>query len=210
MSQVEQRSNEWHNERLGRFTGSQIHELMGVKGLGLTGEGYAYQKAIELVFGRNEDDEFISFDMQRGIQYEPLAFDLFNRINEENFIQAETCDFFPYKDFAGASPDGIVSDDAVLEIKCPKPETFFKLVGSNEVDKKYYYQMQMEMLCAEKSKAYFFNFIIWNGQPLHHTIIVERDEECIAKILGRTLEAVVLRDQFVERLKTNIQFDLPR
>ena len=46
MSQVEQRSNEWYNKRLGRFTGSQIHELMGVKGLGLTGEGYAYSKEI--------------------------------------------------------------------------------------------------------------------------------------------------------------------
>lgn len=210
MSTANQRSNEWHNARLGRLTGSEIHLLMGIKGLGLTGEDYAYKKACEIVFGRDEDNEiFVSYDMQRGIQYEPLAFDLFNRINQENFIEATKCDFFEYKDFAGASPDGIVSDDAVLEIKCPKPETFFKLLKDNEVKKDYLYQMQMEMLCANKSKAYFFNFIIWNGQPLHHTIIVERDEELIAKILGRVLEAVLLRDEFVERIRKNIQFDLP-
>lgn len=209
MSTVEQRSNEWYEARLGRFTGSEIHKLMGIKGLGLTGEDYAYQKACEIVFGRNEEDEFMSFDMQRGVQYEPLAFDLFNRLNEENFIQATKCDFFPYKDFAGASPDGIVSDNAVLEIKCPKPETFFKLLKDNEVKKDYLYQMQMEMLCAGKSKAYFFNFIIWNGKPLHHTIVVERDEELIAKILGRVLEAVILRDEYVTKIRETIQFELP-
>lgn len=206
---VPQRGDYWHNQRSGRFTGSEIHKLMGIKGLGLTGEDYAYQKACEIVFGRDEENEqFVSFDMKRGIELEPIAFDYFNELNAENFIQAEKCEFFKYKDFAGASPDGIVSDNAILEIKCPKPETFFKLLGTNEIKKDYYYQMQMEMLCADKEKAYFFNFIIWNGKPMHHTIIVERDEECIAKILGRVLEAVILRDEFVEKLRTNIQFDL--
>lgn len=210
MLQDEQRSNEWHAKRLGRFTGSEIHKLMGIKGFGLTGEDYCWQKACEIVFGRDEENEqFMSFDMQRGVQYEPLAFNLFNELNESNFIQAEKCDFFEYKEFAGASPDGIVSDDSVLEIKCPKPETFFKLLKDDEVKKDYYYQMQMEMLCANKSKAYFFNFIIWNGEPLHHTIVVQRDEECISKILGRILEAVVLRDEYVARLKSKIQFELP-
>jgi hypothetical protein len=141
---------------------------MGIKGLGLTGEDYAFSKACELVFGRNEEDSFVSFDMQRGIQYEPLAFQCFNRLNEENFIVATECEFFEYDTFAGASPDGIVSDNAVLEIKCPKPETLFELIATCEIDKKYMFQMQIEMLCAEKDKAYFFNYGIWNGRGLNN------------------------------------------
>jgi putative phage-type endonuclease len=208
MLQVEQRTNEWFELRLGRFTGSEIHKLMGIKGLGLTGEGYAFSKACELVFGRDEEDSFMSFDMQRGVQYEPLAFECFNRLNEENFINAQQCEFFVYDTFAGASPDGIVSDNAVLEIKCPKPETLFELIATNEIDKKYQYQMQMEMLCAEKDKAYFFNYGIWNGKEIHHTVIIERDEEIISKIKERVLEALILRDKYVEQIKTNLQFNL--
>jgi len=208
MSQIEQRSNEWYEQRLGRFTGSEIHKLMGIKGLGLTGEGYAFEKACELVFGRNEEDSFVSFDMQRGIQYEPLAFECFNRLNEENFIVATQCEFFEYDTFAGASPDGIVSDNAVLEIKCPKPETLFELIATNEIDKKYMFQMQMEMLCAEKEKAYFFNYGIWNGREIHHTIVIERDEVIIAKIKERIAEALILRDRYVEQIKANLQFNL--
>jgi putative phage-type endonuclease len=208
MSQIEQRSNEWYEQRLGRFTGSEIHKLMGIKGLGLTGEGYAFEKACELVFGRNEEDSFMSFDMQRGVQYEPIAFECFNRLNEENFISAQQCEFFEYDTFAGASPDGIVSDNAVLEIKCPKPETLFELIATNEIDKKYQYQMQMEMLCAEKEKAYFFNYGIWNGREIHHTVEVQRDEVIIAKIKERIAEALILRDRYVEQIKANLQFNL--
>ena len=208
MSQIEQRSNEWYEQRLGRFTGSEIHKLMGIKGLGLTGEGYAFEKACELVFGRNEEDSFMSFDMQRGVQYEPLAFECFNRLNEENFITAEKCEFFTHDTFAGASPDGIVSDNAVLEIKCPKPETLFQLIATGEIDKKYMYQMQMEMLCAEKEKAYFFNYGIWNGREIYHTIEVLRDEVIIAKIKERIAEALILRDRYVQQIKDNLQFNL--
>jgi hypothetical protein len=68
--------------------------------------------------------------------------------------------------------------------------------------------MQMEMLCAEKDKAYFFNYGIWNGREIHHTIIIERDEVIIAKIKERVLEALILRDKYVEQIKANLQFNL--
>jgi hypothetical protein len=68
--------------------------------------------------------------------------------------------------------------------------------------------MQMEMLCAEKQKAYFFNDGIWNGREIHHTIVVERDEVIIAKIKERIAEALILRNRYVEQIKENLQFNL--
>ena len=143
-----QRSENWHNERLGKFTASEIHKLLGVKGLGQTGETYAFEKACELVYGLDEEESFTSYDMQRGIMLEPLAFRKFKELKEMEFIEVKESYFFPYTENAGASPDGVVGEDAILEIKSPRSKKFFNIVakGYDAIDKEYIAQMQMQML----------------------------------------------------------------
>jgi putative phage-type endonuclease len=210
MSEIEQRTDEWFNQRLGRFTASRIDELMGVKGLGLTGEDYAFQNACEVVFGRNEEDSFVSFDMQRGVQLEPLALAKFNEVNQFNFIKAEQASFFPFGDHAGASPDGLIGTDAILEIKCPRPNKFFKLVekGVSAIDRLYINQMQMQMLCTNSQRCHFFNYIIYNGTEMWHELIIDRDESTIDKIKERIEIATKLKLQFIESLQAKLQFEL--
>lgn len=207
---MEQRSEEWFKQRLGRFTASEIDFLMGVKGLGLTGEDYAFRKATELVFGLDEEDSFESFDMKRGNELEPLAFKKFKELKSLDFIDVKEAVFFPFGENAGASPDGLVCDDAILEIKCPRPNKFFKLVakGVEAIDKVYLHQMQMQMLCTNSVRCHFFNYIIFNGVEMWHEIVVERDEAIIEKIKQRIDEAVIIRDQFIEIMKKNKQFNL--
>ena len=207
---IEQRTEEWYNQRLGRFTASRIDELMGVKGLGLTGEDYAFQNACEVVFGRNEEDSFTSFDMQRGVQLEPLAFAKFDEVNQFNFIKAESASFFPFGEHAGASPDGLIGSDAILEIKCPRANKFFKIVekGVDAIDRLYVHQMQMQMLCTNSQRCHFFNYIIYNGTEMWHEIIIERDESVINKIKERIEIATKLKLQFIESLKDKLQFEL--
>lgn len=207
---IEQRTEDWYNQRLGRFTASRIDELMGVKGLGLTGEDYAFQNACEVVFGRNEEDSFTSFDMQRGVQLEPLAFAKFNEVNRFNFIQAEKASFFPLGEHAGASPDGLIGDDSILEIKCPRPNKFFKIVekGVSAIDRLYIHQMQMQMLCTNSKKCYFFNYIIYNGIEMWHELIIDRDDVLIDKIKERIEIATQLKMQFIDSLKEKVQFEL--
>jgi len=202
-----QKTDEWFETRSGRFTGSEIHKLMGVKGLGQTGDTYAFEKAVEIVFGRNEEEQFVSFDMQRGIDLEPLAFKKFSEIKALDFHEVQKCSFFPFGRNAGASPDGLVNKDAVLEIKCPKPLKFFNLVakGAEAIDKEYIYQMQMEMLCTNSQRCHFFNYIIYNGDEFYHEIIVKRDEEAIELMKKRIDEAVIIRDNYVNLLTKNKQ-----
>ncbi len=194
---------EWHSLRLGRFTGSQISRLLGVKGLGLTGQTYAFENACEIVFGKNEDEQFESFDMRRGIELEPLAFRKFKELKELEFMVVQKCSFFAYSDNSGASPDGLIDNDSVLEIKCPKSGKFFNLMakGIEEIDKEYIAQMNMEMLCTNSKQAYFFNYIIFNGQEMWHEIIVPRDEVMIELIKVRIAEAVAIRDKMVIELQ---------
>lgn len=206
-----QKSSEWHTQRLGRFTGSRISELLGIKGLGETGKSYAFENAVEIVYGRDEEEQFLSYDLKRGTELEPLAFRKFKEIKATEFIDdVQECGFFAFGKDAGASPDGLVGKDAVIEIKCPRSNKFFKLVaeGIDVIDKSYIAQMQMEMLCTNSVRCHFFNYIIYNGVEMWHELVIERDEVMINLIKLRIIEATKIRDQYVEELRKNAQFKL--
>ena len=202
---IEQRTEEWNNQRKGKFTASEIYKLMGVKGLGETGKTYAIEKAIEQLYGE-VDENFVSFDMQKGIELEPLAFAKFSDIMSLQFVKVEKCGFFVNCEHSGASPDGLVGDYGILEIKCPKASTFFKLVATGIIDDKYLYQMQMQMIATKRNKAYFFNYCIIDGIEYHHTIIIDRDDSVIQKIEERILEGVEIKKEYINKINKNKQF----
>jgi len=210
MEAHEQLSPEWFKQRYGKFTASTISNLLGIKGLGETGKSYCFKKAVEIVFGEDPDERFSSFDTERGIRLEPLAFAKFKELKEADFLTVEKTIFFPYGENAGASPDGLVGKDAILEIKCPRSDKFFRLVaeGIDAIDKEYIAQMMMQMMCSNSQRAHFFNYIIFNGAEMWHEIIVPRDEVMIEKIKERIAEAVIIRDGYVTQLRSNAQFSL--
>lgn len=201
--QTEQRSEEWFKDRYGKFTASKIIDLLGVKGMGLTGETYAIDKAIEQLFGEVEEG-FTSKDMQRGIDLEPIAFAKFKEVHPE--LNVQNCSFFTYGEHAGASPDGLVDEDAILEIKCPKGKKFFRLVAEENIDKIYVAQMQMQMLATDRKRAYFFNYYELNDKVYHHTIIVERDEDMIELIKSRLEEAIEIKKDYIEKINSKQQW----
>ena len=202
---MEQRSDDWYTARLGKFTASEIYKLMGVRGLGETGKSYAIDKAIETLFGEVEEN-FLSIDMQRGVELEPLAFANFKEKMSLDFIDVSSCGFFNFEENAGASPDGLVGKNGILEIKCPKASTFFKLVATNVIDDKYLYQMQMQMLATGRSKSYFFNYIIIDGSEFTHLIEIERDESIVEKMKERIIEASEIKKEFINKLNKNKQW----
>ncbi len=205
MNSIEQRSQEWHNQRNGKFTASEIYKLMGVKGLGETGKNYAIEKAIEQIYGEM-DENFVSYDMMRGIELEPLAFAKFKEIKSLEFIDVENCSFFELGDNAGASPDGLVGENAILEIKCPKADTFFKLVATNKINDQYIYQMQMQMMATNRKKAHFFNYYVFEGQEFWHEIVIDRDDSVIELIQKRIDEAEKIKQNYINLINKNKQF----
>lgn len=229
----EQRSDEWFSQRLGKFTASDIHELLSDGTRDMTdlelvewkklnpkskatktsciGQGLytlAFKKACEIVFGRDESWNVESWDMKRGVALEPYAFELFKRKMAYEFIDVNTCEFIPFGANAGASPDGIVDVNDPLEIKCPRPEKFFKLIkdGLAAIDPEYISQMQHQMLCTGGSEAHFFNYCYYKQIDMTHHIIVPRNESIIGKIEDRICDAAIERDKFVEQLMNNKQF----
>lgn len=229
---MKQRSPEWFSARLGKFTASDAIKLLGngkrtmteeeleqykkenpkgkrttIDCIGETLETHAFEKACELVFGLDEEDDFDSFDMRRGRELEPLAFAKFKELKSYDFMEVQETTFFAFGKDAGASPDGLADADC-LEIKCPRPKKFFKIVakGIRAVDPEYIAQVQFQMMCTNSQRCHFFNYIIHKGREMWHEIIIDRDEKMISNFKERLPIAVKLRDEFVEYLTNNRQF----
>ncbi|WP_299116875.1 lambda exonuclease family protein [uncultured Winogradskyella sp.] len=207
---LEQRTEDWYKVREGRFTASQISRLLGKEGLKRTidsMDSYAFEKAVETIYGREEED-YISNDMQRGITLEPLAFKLFKDLKGYEFVDVNQTGFHKHGKHAGASPDGLTSDNSVLEIKCPRRNKFYKLVanGISEVDKSYIAQMQMQMMCTDTGQAYFLNYYIDNGIQHWHELIVPRDKDMISLIKERIEEATEIKLAYIKKIQENTQF----
>lgn len=205
-NQTQQRTSDWRKEREGSFTSSRIHELMGVKGIGKTGETYAFEMAVEIVEGYDWDEGYMSESMRLGVELEPLAFAKFSDLMSLQFVSVEPCGFFALNEFTGGSPDGLVGDDGVLEIKCPKPETFFRVVMDNYIDPKYYDQIQHQMLVTGRNKGHYFVYCIYNGVEKWHHIEVPADIKRQELMLDRIQGATVIRDNFVKQLLENRQY----
>jgi putative phage-type endonuclease len=163
---MEQRSEEWFEARKKRVTGSNVGAILGMDPY--RGPDDVMRSMVREAHGA--ESEFTgNVATEWGAFHEAGAQADFEM---ETGKKVETCGFFPHLDWLGASPDGLVDDDSVLEIKCP-----FRLRDGGEhrgiVDQPHYYaQMQIEMYCSERQKAYF-----WQWAP-HATKleIVERDE----------------------------------
>lgn len=201
---LEQRSDDWFKARLGKFTASEIHKLMGVKGLNQTGKSYAIEKAIEVIDASEET--VFSNDLKRGVELEPLAFAKFKELKYFEFLDVTETSFIEYGEHSGASPDGYVSDNSGLEIKCPKHTKFFKIVADSEIDDEYIWQMQHQMLCAETEQTYFLNYMVNKGKEFWHEMIVPRDEKKIDLIKVRLNEAIEIKLNYIEKINANKQW----
>lgn len=207
-SEIEQRTPEWKEQRRGKFTSSQINRLMASKALGVGANTYCFELAIDIVCGLDEEETFESYDTRRGVEWEPFALEMFREKMAADFIDVTTCGFIPLNKDTGGSPDGITSDNGLVEIKCPKRDKFFELVyyGASAIDQKYIDQMQHQMWSAGKEKCYFVNFYLYNGTPLMHEILVMRDQARIDLISQRINQAIPIRDMYVEKLLSNAQW----
>jgi putative phage-type endonuclease len=155
---MDQRSNEWFEARLGRVTASRAAEVMAK-----TKSGYSASRAVYMAQLIRErltglsDSGFSSAAMQWGTETEPQARAAYEVMTgrdvvEVGFIQHPTIGGF------GASPDGLVGDDGLIEIKCPNTATHIETLLAEKVPSKYIIQMQVQMLCTGRSWCDFVSF----------------------------------------------------
>lgn len=168
---MEQGSEEWFAARRGIPTASGFKSIITSKGEKSTSASTYMNKLLaEWMVGESED--YQNEWMQRGTELEPEARRWFEfvtglEVKEEGFL---TC----LDGWCGCSPDGLIGEDAGLEIKCPAPQTHIKYLLSGQAPSEYIPQIQGSMYVTGRDKWHFVSYLP-GAKNLH--IVVERDAE---------------------------------
>lgn len=199
---MEQRTNEWYLERLGKVTASKIADIIArtKTGFSTSRDNYKAQLVTEILTGVPYEG-YKSAAMQDGIDREPAARATYA---ERSFEPVTEIAFVvhPAISRSGASPDGLVGDDGLVEIKCPLTATHINYLIADVVPEKYVPQMQWQMACTGRQWCDFVSFDDRLPEKMRLFVKrVDRDDVYIA-----TLEEAVRRfltevDQTVETLK---------
>ena len=179
----DQRTDAWFAQRCGKVTASRIADVMArtKTGYGAGRANYHAQLVAERLTG-TVADSFSNAAMQWGTDTEPqaralYAFDTGLDVIETGFH------LHPAITESGASPDGLVGDAGLVEIKCPQTATHIATLRGSEIDRKYLLQMQWQMACTGREWCDFVSFD--PRLPLEmqmHCRRVERDADLIAEI----------------------------
>lgn len=171
----EQGGDDWKKVRLGKFTASDFHILMGDS---QTKKTILLKKAAERLTGELSDsDGFTSVHTERGKEQEAEARDLYSVIS---LNEVEEVGFIELNQFIGCSPDGLVGDDGGVEIKCKDNHNHLYAVINNYVAPEHKTQCQFNMYITGRK---WWDYCLYNKSFTScHIIKIHRDEDYIAKI----------------------------
>ncbi|EJF92679.1 lambda exonuclease family protein [Bartonella tamiae] len=203
MAEIIQRSPEWFELRLGKVTASRIHDVMSK-----TKSGYSTSRAnymAELVLQNvthSIEQTYISQAMQWGTDTEEQARNAYsfysgNEVDEIAFIN------HPVITQAGASPDGLIAHDGLLEIKCPNSATHLDTLLNSKINRKYLLQMQWQMACTGRK---WCDFVSYDPRFPEEMVIfikrINRDDDLISEITNEVTKFIDEMNETCAKLKT--------
>lgn len=174
---LEQGSPDWHEIRAGRLGGTAAAALLvngrGPGGMGAGMQSLIYKNAAALVIG-DESEPVQNEWMSRGTELEPDARKAYEL---ETFCRVEEVGYISLGDFFGYSPDGLVGDDGLIEIKCPSAAEFVRFADTLEIDPGHMAQMQWGIFLTGRK---WCDYVVYHpdfhpGELVIHR--VERDEK---------------------------------
>lgn len=156
--ECEQGTPAWHTARAGRVTASRIADLMAKtkSGWGASRGNYLAELVAERLTGVVAES-FTNAAMKHGTETEPearAAYEFFTdrEVQQVGFV------VHPTIEWSGCSPDGLVGDEGMLEIKCPAIATHIETLLGSGIPDKYLKQMQWQMRCCERAWCDFVSF----------------------------------------------------
>lgn len=174
---MEQRTEDWFAARAGKATASSIYKIMArtKTGYGADRANYHAQLVAERLTGKPADS-FTNAAMQWGVDMEAQARAAYADLIGDTVPEIGFVDH-PKIAWSGASPDGLVGFDGLVEIKCPNTATHIATLTGAGIDRKYLLQMQWQMACTERAWCDFASFDPRMPPEMQlHVQRVERDE----------------------------------
>lgn len=184
---IDQRTEEWFAQRLGKVTASKVADVMATtkSGPAASRKNYQMELLCQRLTGKREEG-FVNSAMQRGTDLEPVARSAYEvdsgvMVIESGFV------IHPVIEHFGASPDGLVGNEGLLEIKCPNTAQHVDFLRTGKPDGKYIWQMQAQMACTGRDWCDFVSYDDRLPDPLQYRCVrIARDSKAIA-----TMEAEI-------------------
>ena len=187
----EQGSDAWLEAKMGMVSSSHFSDVLNKK----TGRTlYMRKVAGEILTGAREES-FFNKNMENGVEMEVSAREYYEKING---IFVNQVGFIKRDDWVGTSPDGLVGDDGMIEIKCVIPSTHINNIMTDKMQTIYTPQVQGQLWVAEKSWCDWISYCPAIKDRPYFCVRVERDEKYIKDLS----EAV---DKFVKELQEMIE-----
>jgi putative phage-type endonuclease len=153
-----QGSPEWLALRAGKVTASRVADVVArtKSGWGASRDNYAAELIAERLTG-TPAASYTNAAMQWGTECEPHARAAYAFYRNSDVIEVGFVDH-PTMPNVGASPDGLVGSDGLVEIKCPNTATHIDTLLDQAVPAKYITQMQFQMACSGRQWCDFVSF----------------------------------------------------
>ena len=155
---VQQGSQEWFALRAGKVTASRVADILAKTKTGPSASRQNY--LIELALQRTTgiiQESYTNAAMEWGTQTEPQARVAYE-VNTNNFVDQVAFIDHPNIAWFGCSPDGLVSDRGLVEIKCPNSATHWEYFKAKKAPNKYVIQMQAQMAVTGRDWCDFISF----------------------------------------------------
>lgn len=193
----EQGTEGWLRDRLGCPSGSNFSKLITSTGKPSTSaEGYINQMIAEKLMNNMASEVKVTEWMTRGTELEPQARSFYEFASGNDVVEVGFCkaDDWEY----GVSPDGLVNDDGLLEIKCPAPSTHVGYLKSNKLPSTYKQQVMGQLLVTERQ---YCDFMSYHPDMPALIVRVERDEPYIDLLRIELEKACEQIERDYQRLK---------
>lgn len=189
MSDQVQRTEEWFAARLGKVTASRVADVITrtKTGYGASRANYMAQLICERLTGK-QGETYQNAAMAWGTEQEPFARGAYEA---QTGLLVEETGFVPHPTItmAGASPDGLIGDHGLVEIKCPNTATHIETLMSDTVPGKYETQMQWQMACTDRK---WCDFVSYDPRmPSHMQLFIFR--------VHRNTETIIELEREVEK-----------
>jgi hypothetical protein len=198
---MEQNTPEWFAAKCGKVSASHIAEVMArtQKGWGAPRKHYMDKLVAERLTGQCVQKSVASLD--RRLELEPEARTAYEFYSDNPVEQVGFIDH-PAIPNAGASPDGLISFDGGLEIKCLDTAQHIETMTTGIIDKGYIYQCQFGIACTEREWWDFASYDPLMPEELKlYVQRVPRNDTLIAEIETAVIQFLSEADEKVERVK---------
>ena len=192
--QIDQQSPEWLHARCGCVTASRVADAIAKLKNGkptAARETYMMELLAETVTG-SAAEHYVSAPMMHGIETEPLARNMYEI---ERGIEIERVGFVlhPKIKRTGASPDGLIGDDGILEIKCPQTTTHLGYFIEGVMPEKYIPQVTWQLACTGRK---FCDFVSYDPRlPADFGLFIVRFERNDKEIEEMECEVTKFREE---------------